>query len=494
MTISDTQRGDDKAIPRHVCADVDGTVLATDLLYESCIAVCKRAPLLLFLIPFWLLRGRAYLKFRLAEAGPVAVDLLPLHLGVVEYLRAAAESGRTVWLASASHISLVQQLAERLGFVHGVIATVADARGGQNCKGTAKAEAIAARLTGEAWEYIGDSQADLQVWAHADKVTYVDRHPSVVRHVQRRFPGAQRIEVSQLSLATIIRAFRVYQWFKNLLVFLPLLLAHSWFDIALWGKSILAALSFSLCASSVYLINDLLDLEADRAHPRKSQRPCASGALSIQQAAFLAPLLLVAGFSLAMLVNVGFMGILGLYYLLTCAYSLRLKAIPLVDIILLALLYTIRIIAGGVATNLHTSQWLLGLSMFLFLSLACVKRFSELLAMKHMSKEGTKGRGYLVSDLEQIAIFGSASGYIAVLVLALYVSSAEVVKLYKQPQVIWFACPLLLYWISHLWLLARRGLVHDDPLVFALRDRVTYAVGVCSAIVVILAKLAILPF
>jgi 4-hydroxybenzoate polyprenyltransferase len=281
---------------------------------------------------------------------------------------------------------------------------------------------------------------------------------------------------------------RIHQWLKNILVFLPVGLAHRWFDIQAIWNSALAAVAFSLCASGVYVLNDLLDLESDRQHPRKRKRPCASGELPLSSAILVVPLLFVSAFVVAALVHTQFMALLGLYLVLTTLYSLRFKALALVDIILLAMLYTIRIVGGGVASNIEVSQWLMGLSMFLFLSLACVKRFSELLVLQQRNEKKTWGRGYWVGDLEQIAAFGAASGYISVLVLALYVSSHEIARLYSHPALVWLACPLLLYWISRIWLLARRGIVHDDPLVFALRDKVTYIVAALGVIILVAAK------
>jgi len=471
-----------------ICADVDGTILATDLLYESLLFALKHSPFLIFCIPFWFLRGRAYLKARLADvAAAMDVSVMPLHEEVVAYLRDEAAKGRRIVLASASHGALVAKVATRLGFVNSIVASDA----AKNCKGERKARAIQEHLGATPWEYVGDSASDCKVWNHASRVVCVTASDSFAAAVSSRFPGAQIMRKGQWSLNTIARALRVHQWMKNVLCFVPVLLAHRWFDQVAMAGAVGAAVAFSLCASGVYLINDLLDLEADRRHPRKRKRPCASGELPIVLALAMAPVLFVAAFLVAGGISGQFATILGIYFVLTTAYSFRLKALALVDIILLAFLYTIRIVGGGVAAGVEVSQWLLGLSMFLFLSLACVKRFSELLVLQQRNENRTWGRGYSVGDLEQVASFGSASGYISVLVLALYVSSHEVVQLYRNPAVIWLACPLLLYWISRIWLLARRGLVHDDPLVFALRDKVTYVVGGLSLIIFIGAKFVI---
>jgi 4-hydroxybenzoate polyprenyltransferase/phosphoserine phosphatase len=468
-----------------ICADVDGTILATDLLYESFLYVLKRHPLTLFRAPWWLLKGRAHLKEKLAErAEGLSVDLLPLNEGVVDYLRQAAGEGQRIVLASASHRSMVERVAKRLGFVSDVIAT----DGTVNFKGSAKAKAINAHLGDVAWEYVGDSSADLAVWREASSVVCVTSSVSFGRRVQAACPGAHLISKPAFTPAVLLKALRVHQWLKNLLLFAPIVLAHQWLNGAALRDTVLAALAFSLCASGVYLMNDLLDLEADRLHPRKRKRPCAAGRMPLATAMALTPALFAISFGIAATVNLGLLVVLSIYLLLTSAYSFRLKALALVDIILLAFLYTMRVVAGGVAANIHLSQWLLGLSMFLFLSLACVKRFSELLVLQQRNESRTWGRGYSVGDIEQIASFGSASAYISVLVLALYVSSKEIAELYSTPEVVYFACPLLLYWVSRIWLLARRGLVHDDPLVFALRDKITYVVAAIGVIIFVGAK------
>lgn len=468
-----------------ICADVDGTVLHTDLLYESFLVAFKKCPLIVFLAPLWLLRGRSFLKARLAQYSQnLAVHLLPLNEEVVNYLKGEALKGRSIVLASASDSTLVGRLAERLGFVTSIIGSSES----HNCKGARKVEAIKEHLKDAAWEYIGDARADFAVWRHAARVGCVATNARFARQVSVAFPGAMIFQRPGVGASTIARALRVHQWLKNALVFLPVFLAHHWFHPDEVLRTVMAAVAFSLCASGVYILNDLLDLEADRQHPRKRNRPCASGQLPIVVALAFVPALFISAFGVGFMVGQQFLMILGIYLMLTTAYSFRLKALALVDIILLAILYTIRIVGGGVAAGVAVSQWLLGLSMFLFLSLACVKRFSELLVLQQRNENRTWGRGYSVGDLEQVASFGSASGYISVLVLALYVSSNEVAQLYSDPRIIWLGCPLLLYWISRIWLLARRGLVHDDPLVFAMRDKVTYILGALGLIVFLSAK------
>ncbi len=474
--------------PAVVVADVDGTILATDLLYESLLLALKRNPLILFLLPWWLFRGRATLKSELAgRAEGLRVDLMPVHEGVVSYLETQAASGRRIILASASDERLVALVADRFNFVtHSIGSSVS-----RNCKGSKKVEAIKEHLGQNDWEYVGDSEADIAVWREACEVTAVVSSIGYAETISKAFPGARMIEVVRSSWSVILRVLRVHQWLKNFLIFAPMFLAHRWLEPMVVGRSVLAAVAFSLCASGVYIVNDLLDLASDRQHPRKKKRPCAAGRFPLVYAICLAPLLFVSAFGIAWQIHSHFVGLLLVYLLITTAYSFRLKAIVLVDIILLAMLYTIRIVGGGVATEIPLSQWLLGVSMFLFLSLACVKRFSELLTLQQRNEKRTWGRGYWVGDMEQVSSFGSASGYIAALVLVLYVSSNEVVALYQSPKMIWLACPLMLYWISRVWLLARRGLVHDDPLVFALRDVGTYVVGLLGLLIFTAARLGL---
>lgn len=474
-----------------VCADVDGTILATDLLYESLLIALKRQPWLIFLVPVWLVRGRAHLKARLAErATSLRFDYLPVREEVLAYLKRQRELGGRIVLASASHHSLVAGVARRVGSIDSIVASEETC----NRKGAAKANAIVAHIGDEPWSYIGDSSADFSVWQCAHQQVCVTSSPRFAKRFQARFPDGEVIRVQGSTIATFARGIRVHQWLKNLLVFLPVALAHRWFDVTAVGASVLAAIAFSLCASGVYVLNDLLDLDADRRHPRKRRRPCASGEWPLRSALVVVPLLFLAAFLVAAGVHWEFMLLLGLYLVLTTLYSFRCKALALVDIILLAMLYTIRIVGGGVASHIEVSQWLMGLSMFLFLSLACVKRFSELLVLQQRNEKKTWGRGYWVGDLEQIAAFGAASGYISVLVLALYVSSHEIARLYSNPTLVWLACPLLLYWVSRIWLLARRGIVHDDPLVFALKDKVTYIVAAIGVVILLAAKYSVQLF
>lgn len=278
-----------------------------------------------------------------------------------------------------------------------------------------------------------------------------------------------------------ISGMRFHQWLKNLLVFLPLLASHRFLEGSAVLHAACAFLLFGACASSVYLINDLLDIGADRLHARKRTRPFAAGEIPLIQGIVIAPMLAVASLVLAFFVSPQFQLVLALYFLMTLSYSLRLKRVVMVDVVLLAGLYTVRIIAGAAAIGSPLSFWLLAFSMFLFLSLAMLKRYIELRSMQALGREGASGRGYNVDDLTLMQSLGSSSGYISVMVLALYINSPESLQLYTHPKMLWLLCPALLYWISRIWVVAHRGAMHDDPVVYAATDRVSQVVILIGA-------------
>lgn len=279
------------------------------------------------------------------------------------------------------------------------------------------------------------------------------------------------------------RALRTYQWVKNVLLFVPMLMAHRVGDVELWAAAALGFLAFSLTASFGYVVNDLLDREVDRLHPAKRHRPFASGALSPEFGLALTPLLLVGAFGIAWVaLPVAFLWALGVYLVTTLAYSFALKRAPVLDVFVLAGLYTLRILAGGAATGIPVSEWLLAFSMFFFLSLALLKRFAELRRLDIEPERSLHGRGYRGEDLGLLRTAGAATGYLSVLVLVLYVASPEVAELYERPTLLWLVGALLLFWVTRLWLLAGRGVVDDDPILFAARDPASYAVAALTAL------------
>ncbi|WP_313147987.1 UbiA family prenyltransferase [Stenotrophomonas sp.] len=464
-----------------LCVDLDGTLLRSDLLYESLLALLARSPLFALLVPFWLLRGKAYVKRQLASRVTLQVETLPYDERVVAMLRATPQRPRV--LCTASDRLLVQSIADHLGVFDEVIAS----DGARNLAGQAKAEALVERYGERGFDYLGNHRVDLPVWKHAAGAVVVNASESLTNQASAQTRLIDHLPGQPGGLRTWIKALRLYQWLKNLLVLVPLLTAHRLFEPEAVVNAALAFLAFGLCASGVYLLNDLLDLAPDRQHPRKRKRPFAAGTLPLFHGLVATPLLTLAGFALALWTSPAFALVLLIYFITTLAYSFTLKRIVMIDVVVLAALYTVRIIGGAFAIDSPRSFWLLAFSMFIFLSLALLKRYTELTAAATQGKQNASGRGYSVADLPLVQSFGTAAGYIGVLVFALYINSPDSLRLYATPQVLWLLCPVLLYWISRAWFVAHRGDMHDDPIVFAARDRVSQGVGLAGLIIVMAA-------
>ncbi len=462
-----------------LCVDLDGTLIRSDLLIESALALLARHPLSIFAMLLWLLRGKAHLKKQIALRVELDPSALPYNQELVEWL-ADQRRHRHVVLCTASDVTLAAPVATHAGVFDDVIASDGDV----NLSGSNKAKALVARFGEKSFDYIGNAPVDLAVWKHAHAALVVESGNGLSSAAAKVATVEKRFEVRRGGLRTWAKALRIHQWIKNVLVFLPLLASHRVLEVDSLIPSLLAFLCFGLCASSVYITNDLLDLPADRQHHRKRNRPFAAGTLPLVAGPVLAVILLVAGFGLAMFVSKSFVAVLLGYYLLTSAYSIRLKRVMMLDVVVLATLYTTRILAGTAALHTKPSFWLLAFSMFIFLSLAMVKRFTELLTLQKSGKVKASGRGYDVEDIPLIQSLGASSGYLAVLVLALYVDSTASMSLYEHPHYLWMLCPLLLYWISRTWAIAHRGVMHDDPVVFAVMDRTSQILGVIAAIIV----------
>lgn len=465
--------------------DLDGTLLATDLLWESVLELIRNRPTAALRLPFWLLRGRAYLKRRVAEQVELAVATLPYRAEVVSQLRAEHEAGRAIVLATAAEQTLAEAVADHLGFFSGVIAS----DGVRNLKGAAKLAAIREWAgPGVPFEYIGDSTADLPIWAEAERAIAVNPGRSLLEQARRRGIATEVIATPHGLLRPILRAVRPHQWAKNVLLFVPIITAHRVTDPVVLGQAMAAFLAFSLAASSGYLFNDLLDLKSDRRHKSKHRRPIASGRLPIPTAIGLFAAMLAGSLGVAAALTPAFLGMVVLYLGLTTAYSLYFKRKLLVDVICLGGLYTLRILAGGVATSIVISTWLLAFSMFLFLSLAFVKRYTEIDGVPETDgKAKVSGRGYMPGDLDMVRSIGTSCGGLAVLVVGLYINSPDVTVLYRHPKLLWLTCPVILYWISRIWFLAQRREMPHDPVVFALGDRISYLAGLCLALILVLA-------
>ncbi|RZA36200.1 MAG: UbiA family prenyltransferase [Lysobacteraceae bacterium] len=461
-----------------LCVDLDGTLLRSDLLHESVLALLRINPLYLFLLPLWLLKGKAVLKREIASRVSVDPALLPYDPEVLALLHAAA--GRRRVLCTASDHLLVDPIARHLGVFDRVVAS----NGIDNLRGRRKAEWLVENFGERGFDYVANEAIDLQIWRHARSAWLVGARPAVQRAAAAVTTVGGIIARPRPGLGTWIKAARIHQWLKNLLVFVPLLASHRFVEAAAVGNAALAFLAFSLCASGVYLLNDLLDLPSDRLHPRKRDRPFAAGRLPLAQGMLAGAALTLAGLLVAVLVNPLFLAMLAVYYVATLAYSLRLKQVAMLDVHLLAVLYTLRIIAGAAAIGSGLSFWLLSFSMFVFLGLAMLKRYAELSAMSSEGQHRANGRDYAVADLPLLQALGGACGFIAVLVLALYINSPESIELYSRPKMLWLLCPLLLFWTSRIWVIAHRGGMVDDPVVFSVTDRQSQVIIAICALVV----------
>jgi len=463
--------------------DLDGTLIKTDLLVESFVGLLKRQPLLALQMPLWLLRGKAYLKHRIAEHVALNPGALPYHAEFLDYLKGQREAGRPLYLATASNIRYAEAVAGHLDIFDGVLASDRS----RNLSGHRKLEAIRERCP-QGFAYAGNDRVDEPIWASAESAILVNAPESVSARVSATRPVEAAFAAAPAGLRLWFKAIRPHQWLKNLLVFLPLLPIATTASLEMVWMAMLAFVAFSLCASSVYLLNDLADLEADRAHPRKRNRPFASGSLPALSGLILAPLLLGAAFVLTVWMPWQFAAVLGIYWLSTTAYTIVLKRYALLDVITLAGLYTLRVLGGAAAIGVVPSFWILAFSMFIFFSLALAKRYAELHVMRELERGGAQGRGYQVVDLATVQLMGVASGYLAVLVMALYLNSPEIIERYAHVQLLWGVCPLLMLWVSRVWMKAARGEMTDDPLVFAVRDRMSRYV-LATAVGVILAAL-----
>jgi len=462
--------------------DLDGTLIRTDMLHESALRILRDHPFATLRIPYWLSQGKAALKRKLANHTHFDPTSLPYNHDLLDWLKQQRAEGRTLVLCTASDQAIATAIADHLGVFDDVMAS----DGTCNLAGKHKAEALEQRFGPAGFDYAGNSNADLAVWQRARQAIVVNASASLAQKAAACCEVGQVFPSPPLSFSVWRQVLRMHQWLKNALLFVPLFAAHQLTDPPTWLALVLAFFSFSLCASSVYIANDLLDLDSDRQHPRKRNRPFASGRVPAWMGVALLPFLWLGSLALALPVGGAFPPWLAFYFLLTCAYSWGLKRLMLVDCLTLAMLYTLRIVAGAAAAGMPLSFWLLAFSVFLFLSLAFVKRYAELEVQLLNGKEKAHGRGYYTSDAPLIQTLGVTSGYASVLVLALYLNSEAVLKLYRAPECVWGAVPVMLFWVSWMWMQAHRGNMHDDPLVFAMKDKASLLAGVAFAVVLMM--------
>ena len=472
MTNSDSETLGNSSLP--LCVDLDGTLILTDSLWESCLRLIRHQPFMLFLIPFWLLSGKAGFKHKVAEHVDLAPSSLPYNTALLKFLTQQRLHNRHIVLVTAANKKIAEAIAHHLNIFDEILASEES----YNLSGKNKAKVLCDRFGEKGFIYAGNDTIDLKVWQHAAGAIIVNASTTLLAKAQQLTEVKEVFErVNKPSLKTILKAIRIHQWAKNLLIFTALVLSHNLFNTAALQASLWAFFAFGFSASAIYLINDLMDLEADRNHTTKKNRPLAAGTLTIPVAIMLVPLLLIFSYGFALQTNAEFVAVLTAYLVLTTAYSLYLKPIALLDVITLTSLYTIRIIAGAMAIMVPLSHWLLAFSMFIFLSLALIKRFSELQNLIQHGEGKSEARGYHTDDLHAVSLFGISSGYISVMVLVSYIHDLQASSLYTQPNWLWFVAVTVLYWISHMWLLAYRGLMNEDPVLFAIHDKPSYIVS-----------------
>lgn len=462
-----------------LCVDFDGTLIKTDSLVECVLRMAKRFDADLLRAPLWLVRGRAYFKARVAQSVDLDPADLPYNYDLLEYLAERRAEGRTLVLVTGANEKIARSVAAYLGLFDEVIASDAE----RQMTGRHKAELLQAHYAATGFDYVGNSHADVAVWQAARESILVHCPPRVTRMAKQSACVTKEFAAPTGSFKAWLRAMRPHQWAKNLIVLLPVIAGHELQNPTIVAHALVMFICFCLMASGTYLLNDLLDLDSDRRHSTKKNRPFAAGRLNLLHGALLSVFLVASSLLLAAMVSWGGLVTLVCYSVMTLAYSLRYKQQMLVDVFLLAALYTIRLIGGHAATGIRYSHWLLGFSMFLFLSLALVKRAAEIKNSRRGKASFLAGRGYRITDLRMIENLGVMSGGLAVIVLAMYISSSDVLLLYKNPLLLHLLCPLVLFWIARVWMLAHRGQMHEDPVLFALRDRASYYLGVLAALI-----------
>ena len=473
-------------VTRPLCVDLDGTLVATDTLWESFLILLKTAPHRVPALAFVLLGGRAQLKRYLSKHAPIDPAALPYREEVLELARDARQAGRPVLLVTASDQATAAAVAAHVD----VFDEAVGSDGRQNLKAERKAELLASRFGRGGFQYIGDTTADMPVWEAAGEAIIVAPTSRTRRSAEQAVSKVTVISERPNKWKAALKELRPHQWAKNLLLFVPLYFAHEYDDWALVFSAVMAFFAFSFCASSIYVLNDLVDLPADRRHRTKRNRPLASGALAIPEGLVL----MVASFALSLFVatrfvNPEFVWVIFGYIALTTFYTFYMKQRLIVDVLALALLFTYRVMAGSVAVQVELSFWLLAFSIFFFTSLAFVKRYSELIQLRHNNERVLQGRNYVLADIPIVTSVGPASGLLAVLVFALYINSPSILTYYSTPQALWGICLILTYWITRIWFLAARDEMHDDPVLFAVRDKVSLVAGALAVACLLAARL-----
>jgi len=466
-----------------IFVDLDGTLIYTDLLLEVCIKFLKQNPLNIFLLLSWLTKGKANLKHKLAERVDIDIETLPYNQDFLCFLKDQRKYGRKLYLATASHQKYADAIAAHLGIFDGVLATTATL----NMKGATKLKYC--QQISPNFAYAGNEAVDFQLF-NESAVSYLVNPSVAAMRLSKKQPVTRVFQTKDNILKIALKAMRVHQWLKNILIFVPVFVSSLYLDLTVWWDALIGFVLFSFLASATYILNDLLDVEADRSHPRKCLRPIPSGMLSIQQAILLSICLFVLSLLGSMLLtNSAFQLSIIAYLALTLLYTFVLKTYVIADVILLASLFTIRIIAGAMVIDVVMSFWLLAFSMFTFFSLALVKRCAELKLLSKVNKDKSTGRDYQVDDYYLMQSFGVTSAFISLLLMAFYVQVSMTGEEYSMPILLWATLPAFAYWFLRMWLKTNRGEMHDDPIVFSIKNRGSLVTIAFILIITLTAKL-----
>lgn len=474
------------AIP--LIVDLDGSLIKTDILHESIIKLFYTKPWLVLMLPIWLISGKAYLKEKLNSAVEFDIPTLPWNQDLIDFLQEEHSRGREIILCTGSWHTIARDIAEHFHFISSHYGTNTK----KNLTGTHKAHLLLDKYGEGNFDYVGNSPTDFKVWQHCNRATIVSNSKKFCKKVSNFSLIEKTIPSRKKNVwKLLLKQIRVHQWVKNALIFVPLITSHQISNTSLLIDTLLAFIAFGFCASATYIINDLSDLESDRKNSTKRFRPLASGDLSIPTGIAISIIMMLISITIAIQLSEWFIWSLLTYILITLSYSFKLKRLQSLDITVLAGLYTLRIIAGAAAINVLPSFWLLAFSMFIFLCLALIKRLSEIINNKARYTEQTKlsGRGYYISDLQVLLSLATASGMLSILVFAMYINSPETLSLYQEPYVLWLLCPLLTYWITRIIIMASRGHVDEDPILFAIKDIHSWVTGSIILLIIFAASL-----
>jgi len=444
--------------------DLDGTFIKSDTLFESLLVVSKRNPFIIFMCFIWIFKGKSFMKAKLAQLADIAMELMPLNTEFYDFLLDEKAKNRQIILATASNEKYAQNVCRNYDIFDSYMSSDAST----NLKGAQKLYKIQEQST--RFAYAGNSSEDFVIFAQAEE-SYLVNPTKKARKLSLKSKVSRVFDDERKSIKVWLKQLRVHQWLKNLLLFVPLLVTKGFTHIDTIMLSVLGFISFSCLASATYIINDLLDLQSDRSHQRKKFRPIAAGLISIVQAKAMALVLFAISLAIALSIEGAFVLVLATYLALTLFYSFKVKQYIILDVLTLAMLYTIRIIAGAAILNVPVSFWLLSFSMFIFSSLALVKRCSELKSLANENKTQAKGREYETADFNVLMNFGTSLSMLAVLMFSFYINNNILTNQFQAPTILWLIIPALCYWLMRMWVKTSRGEMHDDPIIFSIKDK-----------------------